>query len=251
MNFGCLPIEDIRSTILISNKVKTTYRKESDITTIAVHHSLTKSGDAHAFARYHVNTNGWSRMGYSFVIKKDGTIQWAANPNVVTPHVGKHNKYSIGICLVGDFRSEQPTSEQRNSLYGLIKVLKEQLPSIKYIKGHSEFGGYEWKECPCINMDEVRQCYAGYTVQSNPDPAPSPQPAPKTAGDGEAIVPYPGHFIKRGSREKDVERIQRAVGVTPDGVFGPKTEAAVKAYQSRHGLVVDGIVGPQTWNTMF
>ncbi|MGV3465261.1 MAG: glycoside hydrolase domain-containing protein, partial [Heyndrickxia sp.] len=66
-----------------------------------------------------------------------------------------------------------------------------------------------------------------------------------------AIVPYPGHLIKRGSRGKDVERIQRAVGVTADGIFGPKTEAAVKAYQSRHGLAVDGIVGPQTWNVMF
>jgi N-acetylmuramoyl-L-alanine amidase len=251
MNFGCLPIEDIRNTILVSNKVKTTYRKESDITTIAIHHSLTKSGDAHAFARYHVNTNGWSRMGYTFVIKKDGTIQWAADLTVKTPHVGKHNKYSVGICLVGDFRTERPTAEQRTSLYGLIQVLKEQLPSIKYIKGHSEFSGYEWKECPCIDMNEVRRCYA-----LAPQPASKSQqkPAPataKTQGDGVAIVPYPGRLIKRGSQGKDVERIQRAVGVTPDGVFGPKTEVAVKAYQKRHGLVVDGIVGPATWNRMF
>jgi N-acetylmuramoyl-L-alanine amidase len=66
-----------------------------------------------------------------------------------------------------------------------------------------------------------------------------------------SIVPYPGHLIKRGSRGKDVERIQRAVGVTPDGIYGPKTEAAVKAYQKRHGLVADGIVGPKSWSVMF
>ncbi|CAH2714407.1 Autolytic lysozyme [Neobacillus rhizosphaerae] len=66
-----------------------------------------------------------------------------------------------------------------------------------------------------------------------------------------SIVAYPGYLIKKGSRSKDVERIQRAVGVTPDGIFGPITDAAVKAYQKRKGLVVDGIVGPRTWAVMF
>jgi len=69
--------------------------------------------------------------------------------------------------------------------------------------------------------------------------------------DGKAIVPYPGKVIKKGSKGKDVERIQRAVKVTADGIFGVKTEAAVKAYQKRQGLTVDGLVGPQTWNRMF
>ena len=32
-----------------------------------------------------------------------------------------------------------------------------------------------------------------------------------------------------------------------DGDFGPKTEAAVKAYQQDRGVLVDGIVGDQTW----
>ena len=32
-----------------------------------------------------------------------------------------------------------------------------------------------------------------------------------------------------------------------DGDFGPKTEAAVKAYQQDRGIQVDGIVGDQTW----
>jgi peptidoglycan hydrolase-like protein with peptidoglycan-binding domain len=32
----------------------------------------------------------------------------------------------------------------------------------------------------------------------------------------------------------------------PDGLMGPKTLAAIKAFQSKHGLVPDGIVGPLT-----
>jgi peptidoglycan hydrolase-like protein with peptidoglycan-binding domain len=35
-----------------------------------------------------------------------------------------------------------------------------------------------------------------------------------------------------------------------DGRFGPKTKAAVQAFQSDHGLDVDGIVGPKTWDAL-
>jgi len=40
------------------------------------------------------------------------------------------------------------------------------------------------------------------------------------------------------------------VGI-PDGVFGKKTDQAVRNFQEKNGLVVDGIVGPITWNKLF
>jgi peptidoglycan hydrolase-like protein with peptidoglycan-binding domain len=44
-----------------------------------------------------------------------------------------------------------------------------------------------------------------------------------------------------------VARLQHALGMSPDGEFGPGTEAAVRRLQARHGLNVDGVVGAQTW----
>lgn len=75
--------------------------------------------------------------------------------------------------------------------------------------------------------------------------------AAKPKPSAKASVPFPG-LIKRGSHDShEVKRIQRAVGVKPDGIFGPATERAVKAYQSRHGLKADGIVGKKTWGVLF
>jgi peptidoglycan hydrolase-like protein with peptidoglycan-binding domain len=52
--------------------------------------------------------------------------------------------------------------------------------------------------------------------------------------------------VKRGDRGSAVRSIQRQLGITADGVFGPVTERAVKRFQRRHDLVPDGIVGPLT-----
>ncbi|MFO1103318.1 MAG: peptidoglycan-binding protein [Methylocystis sp.] len=61
--------------------------------------------------------------------------------------------------------------------------------------------------------------------------------------------------IKLGDTGDDVKRIQRVFArdkvLGPDdvdGVFGPRTEQAVKDFQQSNGLTVDGIVGPITWS---
>lgn len=53
--------------------------------------------------------------------------------------------------------------------------------------------------------------------------------------------------IKRGSKGDDVKALQKALGITDDGCFGAKTEAAVIDFQKSHGLTADGIVGAKTW----
>lgn len=55
-----------------------------------------------------------------------------------------------------------------------------------------------------------------------------------------------GALLQRGSSGSSVTALQRALGVTPTGNFGPVTARAVRAFQRSHGLSVDGIVGPQT-----
>ena len=58
-------------------------------------------------------------------------------------------------------------------------------------------------------------------------------------------------LLKLGSEGEDVKKLQRKLGVDPIGKFGPKTDAAVKEWQSKNGLTADGIVGNGTWGKMF
>jgi peptidoglycan hydrolase-like protein with peptidoglycan-binding domain len=52
--------------------------------------------------------------------------------------------------------------------------------------------------------------------------------------------------LARGDRGAAVARVQRALGITADGIFGPQTDAAVRSFQRASGLTDDGVVGPRT-----
>jgi putative chitinase len=58
-------------------------------------------------------------------------------------------------------------------------------------------------------------------------------------------------LLRVGSTGDDVVKLQVKLGVDAIGKFGPKTEAAVKGWQSAHGLTPDGIVGDATWAKLF
>jgi putative chitinase len=55
-------------------------------------------------------------------------------------------------------------------------------------------------------------------------------------------------LLKKGDNNENVKLLQSKLGIDPIGNFGPATEAAVKAFQTKNGLIADGIVGDGTWN---
>jgi len=57
--------------------------------------------------------------------------------------------------------------------------------------------------------------------------------------------------LKLGSRGNEVAKMQRALGLTADGRFGPNTEAAVKSFQRANQLIVDGVAGPNTLRRIY
>ena len=61
--------------------------------------------------------------------------------------------------------------------------------------------------------------------------------------------------LRRGAKGDLVSQLQTFLSMDGsklaiDGIFGPGTQSAVRAFQKRYGLTVDGIVGPQTWGKL-
>jgi peptidoglycan hydrolase-like protein with peptidoglycan-binding domain len=67
------------------------------------------------------------------------------------------------------------------------------------------------------------------------------------------VQPWP--LVSEGAEGHPVRTLQdllneRGSDLAVDGIFGPLTDAAVRAFQESSGLEVDGIVGPHTWSAV-
>lgn len=56
--------------------------------------------------------------------------------------------------------------------------------------------------------------------------------------------------IKLKHTGEDVKFLQKLLGLTQDGIFGPITDKTVRKFQQAMGMDVDGIVGPKTWGML-
>ena len=89
--------------------------------------------------------------------------------------------------------------------------------------------------------------YEAFRVQEGGAPVTPVAPVKPPRG----VRAYPGRMLKKGEpANADVLYLQNKLGVNPTGPFGPKTHAAVVAFQASKGLTADGIVGPKTWTAL-
>jgi hypothetical protein len=136
-----------------------------DIDEIIVHCSATRpdwmadssAGDkVSEIKRWHVQDNGWSDIGYHFIIDRSGIVVKGRPLDKAGAHVRGRNSHSVGICLIGGFGGSENdkftdnfTPEQATALRNLIDRLKRDYPTIKVVSGHNQYAA---KACPCFNV---------------------------------------------------------------------------------------------------
>ena len=95
---------------------------------IVIHHTGNPTDDDLSAEEIHEShkAQGWTGIGYHFVIRKDGTIELGRPVDTVGAHAYGYNSHSIGIHVCGNFEIGEPTPEQIESCSILVGWLTEQ-----------------------------------------------------------------------------------------------------------------------------
>lgn len=95
-------------------------------THLIIHHSAGPNGAndwaavVRSFWDFHVNTNGWSDIGYNYLVDPNGVLYEGRGNNVLGAHYCGKNQRTMGVCVIGDFTNIQPTDEARAMLTEIL-----------------------------------------------------------------------------------------------------------------------------------
>lgn len=139
-------------------------KSKRTIDEIIIHCSATPEGRDYTVEdiRRDHKKQGWSDIGYHYVIYRDGSIHEGRDVDLVGAHCFKngHNQHSIGICYIGGVENkpntpyallkakDTRTDAQKGALICLLYDLKKLYPKAQ-IWGHRDFDS--GKECPSFD----------------------------------------------------------------------------------------------------
>lgn len=128
------------------------------INEIIIHCSATPEGKdvtVEQIRDWHVRGNGWSDIGYHWIIYRDGSVHAGRPESKKGAHCNGHNANSIGICYVGGevadgshTPKDTRTPAQKVALIKLVNELRQRYPGAT-VHGHNEFAA---KACPSFDV---------------------------------------------------------------------------------------------------
>ena len=147
-------VYDLTKKIATHSAKKYARRELSEITTLVLHHSAHPSMDVYDIANFHVcedylQKEGAPGIAYHFIIDFEGRIVQTNSLDRISWHVSQNNDYTLGICVLGNFKKKKLPKKQQKGLNQLIELLKGKFPNL-LIKKHSDFKrtacpSYEYK----------------------------------------------------------------------------------------------------------
>ena len=189
---------------------------------------------------WHVNGNGWNDIGYHYFIRKSGQLEDGRDLEKTPAAQGGNNRATIAICLHG-LDEHKFTQAQFDKLRGLAVEINNAYAGAVTFHGHREVAA---KACPVFDYKTVLQLDAfgrlGLAGAVN-------TPLQSETGRNPVTMPV----LRQGSRGPSVALAQKLLMVKDDGVFGPRTDDAVRGFQSDNGLGRDGVIGKNTWRKLF
>jgi N-acetylmuramoyl-L-alanine amidase len=133
-----------------------------DLNRIILHCAATPEGrevSVDTIRKWHTDPppqgNGWSDIGYHYVIHIDGLTEIGRPVSIQGAHVSGENEDSIGVCYVGGVDKDlvpqdTMTVEQEISFVELVKSLRLTFGYLS-VHGHNE---YSSKACPSFSVEK-------------------------------------------------------------------------------------------------
>lgn len=100
----------------------------------------------------HQLQNGWNDIGYSFAVGGDGRIYRGRGFNVIGAHAPRYNNKSIGVCLIGDWRS---------NCFFVCLMLALTMMLINF-----DFSSLQLADLPPDNMINATQKLIAYSIRN-------------------------------------------------------------------------------------
>ena len=114
---------------------------------IVVHHTALPLSDGPVEIQdLHMDERGYADIAYHFVIGRDGSLYAGRALEQRGAHVAGYNTGSIGIVLIGNFETIEPTTEQLAALDALVAYLAQTYP-LTHLAGHKDFNPGD-TQCP-------------------------------------------------------------------------------------------------------
>lgn len=231
--------------------------KPRQITELTIHYTgamsfnTSRNGIAAAIKRIEKNhvarpKENMSTLGYNFLIDKWGRIWEGRGFGIRNGANGSSsNDTSFSVCLLVGVEDNKLPQVMVDAIRSLRIEIERRTKNEIVVRGHRDH-----ISTSCPGEQVYRQIKRGMFSKAPTGAAPAPEVEPKPAAKKTDCTKQTQRMGSKGACVRELQNLLLAKGMKPgpaDGVFGPKTAAAVRAFQKKSKLTVDGVVGPITW----
>ncbi|MFE0699493.1 peptidoglycan-binding protein [Streptomyces sp. NPDC058872] len=191
---------------------------------------------------YHMDSHGWSDIGYNFLVDADGRIFEGRGWYVQGAHAYGHNVSHIGVCFIGEdgdateraYSSIRALYDQANRLAGrtLTMTYHGGLPGNATSCPGSQLRTWVQKGMPAWDV----------TIEYGTGDAYDGPVGDSSGATGGGMT----QVRSVSAQQQAVNGLGYSPALGVDGVFGPLTDAGVRWLQTKVGTPADGLWGPAT-----
>jgi len=209
---------------------------------------------------HHMDGNGWSDVGYNFLVDAEGAAYEGRGWTVVGAHAAPRNTQGIGICFIG---RDGMTDAAKRTVIALYDEACRRAGRTLDRKGHKDINS---TSCPGSKNHTWWKSADFRSVGSGSAPAPSRPTKPGTKAPafplksghwyGPESSNFRNHSGYHASARPGIRQIrdrlrERGWSVAKGDRYDQALGSTIRQFQAEKRLAVDGLTGAQTWRALW